>query len=250
MASRSLSFEMALQDMGVLLHRLALLQAVPGAAADDDPDRDVLLELAGLFDPEELQLYYQIALQGRSDIGLAPDDYAGFTMTLLRMLAFAPEEPRAVARPAQPRAVVSIRPDAPAVPVESKKNGGESGWGEIVGGLGLTGMTRMLAQHCELVHQDDNRVELTISRLHERLLDKPYQDKLKVALQHRFGAGVRVTISVGDGNGNSPAALADRDKQRRQAQAVAEIEQDPFVRELVENFDAQIVESTIKPIQQ
>jgi DNA polymerase-3 subunit gamma/tau len=120
----------------------------------------------------------------------------------------------------------------------------------IVEELGLSGMTRMLAQHCELVRQDGNRVELTISRLHERLLDKPYQDKLKAALQQRFGAGVRVTISVGDGNGNSPAALADRDKQQRQAQAVAEIEQDPFVRELVDNFDARIVESTIKPIQQ
>jgi DNA polymerase-3 subunit gamma/tau len=241
MASRSLSFEMALQDMGVILHRLALLQAVPGTVADDDPDRDILLELAGLFDAEDLQLYYQIALQGRSDIGLAPDDYAGFTMTLLRMLAFAPEQPRAVA---------SVRADEPVVQAESKKNDGEPDWAVIVEGLGLSGMARMLAQHCELVRQDGNRVELTISRLHERLLDKPYQDKLKAALQQRFGAGVRVSIRVGDSNGNSPAALADRDKQQRQAQAVAEIEQDPFVRELVDNFDARIVESTIKPIQQ
>jgi DNA polymerase-3 subunit gamma/tau len=249
MASRSLSFEMALQEMGVLLHRLALLQSVPAAAADDDPDRDVLLELTEAFHPEELQLYYQIALQGRSDIGLAPDDYAGFTMTLLRMLAFAPEDSRAVARPAQPLASAPVRADAAAVEVDSKKNEGEPAWGEIVEGLGLSGMARMLAQHCELVRQDGNRVELAISRVHERLLDKPYQDKLKAALQQHFGGGVRVTITVGEGNDNSPAALADRDKQRRHAQAVAEIEQDPFVRELVENFDARIVEATIKPIQ-
>ena len=253
MASRSLSFEMALQDMGTLLHRLALLQAVPGTAADDDPDREVLLELAGSFGAEDLQLYYQIALQGRGDIGLAPDDYAGFTMTLLRMLAFVPEESRVMTgtnQAAQPRAAVSARAEAGAAPADSKKNVSDPGWVEIVEGLGLSGMTRMLAQHCELVCRDDSRIELTISRLHERLLDKPYQDKLKAALQQRFGAGVRVTLSVGDGNGNSPAALADRDKQRRQAQAVAEIEQDPFVRELVENFDARVVESTIKPIQQ
>jgi DNA polymerase-3 subunit gamma/tau len=132
---------------------------------------------------------------------------------------------------------------------KTKKNAGDSGWVEMVEALGLSGMARMLAQHCELVRRDDSRIELAISKLHERLLDKPYQDKLKAALQQRFGAGVRVTISVGDGNGNSPAALADRDKQRRQAEAVAEIEQDPFVRELVENFDARVVESTIKPIQ-
>jgi DNA polymerase-3 subunit gamma/tau len=251
MASRSLSFEMALQELGVLLHRLALLQAVPDAVAEDEPERNALLELAGLFGAEDLQLYYQIALQGRSDIGLAPDDYAGFTMTLLRMLAFAPEESRPLARPhqsVQPRAAVPV-PVVNSGPVESKKNVDDSAWVEMVEGLGLSGMTRMLAQHCELVRRDDSRIELAISKLHERLLDKPYQDKLKAALQQRFGAGVRVTISVGDGNGNSPAALADRDKQRRQAEAVAEIEQDPFVRELVENFDARVVESTIKPIQ-
>ncbi|MBI4204510.1 MAG: DNA polymerase III subunit gamma/tau [Betaproteobacteria bacterium] len=250
MAGRSLSFEMALQDMGVLLHRLALLQTVPGTVADDDPDRDVLLELAGMFDAEDLQLYYQIALQGRNDIGLAPDDYAGFTMTLLRMLAFAPGPPVEGARPAQAGTFAPVRAAAPAVAVESKKNDDEATWGEIVEGLGLSGMARMLAQHCELVRRDADRVELTISRLHERLLDRPYQDKVKAALQQRFGAGVRVTISVGNGSGSSPAVLADREKQRRQAQAIADIEQDPFVRELVENFDARIVESTIKPTQQ
>jgi DNA polymerase-3 subunit gamma/tau len=58
-----------------------------------------------------------------------------------------------------------------------------------------------------------------------------------------------VSFRVGDGNGSSPAALADREKQSLQARAVAEIEQDPFVRELVEDFDGRIIESTIKPVQ-
>lgn len=249
MASRSLSLEMALQDLGVLLHRLALLQVLPSAVAEDEPDREVLLELAGLFDAEDLQLHYQIALQGRSDIGLAPDEYAGFTMTLLRMLAFAPEAPRAVASVVAPRTPAAVSAEAPTTAPAAKKNGSESDWGALIEQLGLSGMTRMLAQHCELVRQDADSIELSIAKLHERLLDKPYQDKLKAALQQRFGAQMRVTISVADGIGNSPAALADRERQRRQAQAVAEIEQDPFVRELVENFDARVVESTIKPIQ-
>jgi len=90
MNERSLSLEMALQDLGALLHRIALVQLVPEAAAEDDPDRETLIELATGFKADELQLYYQIAVQGRCEIGLAPDEYAGFTMTLLRMLAFAP----------------------------------------------------------------------------------------------------------------------------------------------------------------
>ncbi|MBI4195465.1 MAG: DNA polymerase III subunit gamma/tau [Betaproteobacteria bacterium] len=250
MASRSLSFEMALQDLGALLHRLALVQQVPQVLADDDPDRAVLAEMAEYFNAEDLQLYYEIALQGRRDIGLAPDEYAGFTMTLLRMLAFAPQG--ASARPRQEARPVGVSPEAvtPAAAAESKKNESEAGWAEIVDQLKLSGMARMLAQHCELVRRDESRIDLRISRLHERLLERPYQDKLKAALQLRFGSALRVAITVANGNGNSPAEVADREKQQRQARAVAEIEQDPFVRELVENFDARIIESTIKPIQQ
>ena len=243
MASLSLSFDTALQELAVLLHRIALLQRVPGALASDDPERGALAELAAQFDAEDLQLYYQISLQGRHDIGLAPDEYAGFTMTLLRMLAFAPGTSRAAVRPvAQPVA-------AAALPAESKKNDGGKTWAEIVDQLEVSGMTRMLAQHCELVSRSDTHIELAISKVHERLLDKAYQDRLKAALQRRFGGPLKITIGVGNGNGNSPAELADRKRDQRRAQAVAEIEQDPFVRELVEGFDARIIESTIKPIE-
>jgi DNA polymerase-3 subunit gamma/tau len=61
---------------------------------EDDPDAAALKALAGLFGAEDLQLYYQVAVQARSEIGLAPDEYAGFTMALLRMLAFAPVRSR------------------------------------------------------------------------------------------------------------------------------------------------------------
>jgi DNA polymerase-3 subunit gamma/tau len=247
MASRSLSFDMALQYLGVLLHRLALMQTVPGALGEDEPDREALHELAGLFGADELQLYYQIALQGRADIGLAPDEYAGFTMTLLRMLAFSPDDARAPR--IQPATGSSANnADSPTLDT-SKKNGGPTDWSEVVAALEVSGMARMLAQHCELVRHDGDRMDLSIPKMHERLLDKPYQEKLKAALQQRYGSALRVTIAVGDANG-SPAAMADRERQRKQAQAVAEIEQDPFVRELVENFDARVVESTIKPLDQ
>ncbi|MGI4717626.1 MAG: DNA polymerase III subunit gamma/tau [Janthinobacterium lividum] len=105
MASRSLSYNGALQDLGTLLHRIALAQSVPSAVPQDLPELADILRLAQAFDPQEVQLYYQIAVHGRNEIGLAPDEYAGFTMTLLRMLAFRPgqggaEQPAAPAAPA------------------------------------------------------------------------------------------------------------------------------------------------------
>ncbi|GGC05563.1 hypothetical protein GCM10007205_13400 [Oxalicibacterium flavum] len=90
MAARSLSYNAALQDLGSLLHRVALAQSVPAAVPEDLPEREDILRLAGLFDAEEIQLFYQIAVHGRNELGLAPDEYAGFSMTLLRMLAFRP----------------------------------------------------------------------------------------------------------------------------------------------------------------
>src|SRR5450830_1292805 len=90
MASRSLSYNGALQDLGTLLHRIALAQSVPAAVPSDLPEYADIVRLAAAFDAEEVQLYYQIAVHGRNELGLAPDEYAGFSMTLLRMLAFRP----------------------------------------------------------------------------------------------------------------------------------------------------------------
>ncbi len=90
MASRSLSYKAALQDLGSMLHQIAVAQMVPAALAEDLPERAELVRLAQSFNREEIQLFYQIAVHGRNEIGLAPDEYAGFSMSLLRMLAFRP----------------------------------------------------------------------------------------------------------------------------------------------------------------
>jgi DNA polymerase-3 subunit gamma/tau len=120
MAARSLSYNGALQDLGTLLHRIALAQTVPAALPDDLPEYADIVRLAAAFDAEEVQLYYQIAVHGRNELGLAPDEYAGFSMTLLRMLAFRPgvggAEGQAPAAPAVSRqaAMASARAAAGA----------------------------------------------------------------------------------------------------------------------------------------
>jgi DNA polymerase-3 subunit gamma/tau len=90
MAARSLSWSAALQDLGTLLNRIAIAQAVPAALPDDLPELEDIQRLAAQFSAEDIQLFYQIVVHGRQELGLAPDEYAGFTMTLLRMLAFTP----------------------------------------------------------------------------------------------------------------------------------------------------------------
>ncbi|CAM2173302.1 DNA polymerase III subunit gamma/tau [Paraburkholderia sacchari] len=90
MSLRSLSFSTALQDLASLFHRVAWAQFAPASVLEEWPEADDLRRFADVLSAERVQLFYQIATLGRSELGLAPDEYAGFTMTLLRMLAFEP----------------------------------------------------------------------------------------------------------------------------------------------------------------
>jgi DNA polymerase-3 subunit gamma/tau len=116
MAARSLSYNAALQDLGTILHQIALAQTVPAALSDDLPQREDIVRLAQQFDVEQVQLFYQIVVHGRNELGLAPDEYAGFSMTLLRMLAFRPlsvasgdaPPPAPAAAPARPASAAQL----------------------------------------------------------------------------------------------------------------------------------------------
>ena len=111
-----LSAHGTLDEMAALLQQMAVLQAVPDAVDPDDPDAPESVRLAALFAPDETQLLYSIALHGRAELALAPDEYSGLVMVLLRMLAFRPQDEGAAKRgPAAPTAAPAPRP----VPVVS-----------------------------------------------------------------------------------------------------------------------------------
>ncbi len=100
-----------LEDMAMLLQRMAVMQMVPGMSQDgDDPDSQGLADLAEAMPAEETQLLYSLCLHGRTELGLAPDEYAALTMVLLRLLAF--KLPAGTAEKKSPRA--SLRPLADA----------------------------------------------------------------------------------------------------------------------------------------
>ncbi len=260
MAARSLSFDSALQELATLLHRIALAQTLPEALGEEEPDRDSLFELAASLGKEEVQLLYQIAIHGRRDLGLAPDEYAGFTMTLMRMLAFVPVEPGSatlapVADAGQdaprPQAVRSAPATLAREPAAVPGAGIErefADWRALVTRIKVGGMARMLADNCEFRGLYGDNLELAVPEAHKHLLEKAYTEKLQTALGEYFGRKLRVKITSG-GSGNTPAAMENQERQAKLAKAIESIDRDPFVRELVENFDARVNDSTIKPIQ-
>jgi DNA polymerase-3 subunit gamma/tau len=266
MAIRSLAFDAALQDLATLLHRVALAQTVPQAIAEDEPERARLLELAQQFSTEDVQLFYQIAIHGRNEIDLAPDEYAGFTMTLLRMLAFMPGGAQASTRPAPERTapptsvaappVAQARPQPPQIaeaPVEKYVAGSSVplDWNVLLGQLSVQGMAKELAKHCVLENFSEGKMTLNLAPQHKHLqTNKMAQEKLQAALAEYFAQPVRLVVALGTANAATPAAVEQHEKQTRQQQAVEAITQDPFVREAQAQFGAQIIEGSIKPIQQ
>jgi DNA polymerase III subunit gamma/tau len=233
MQARSLSFDAALADLASLLLRLALAQSVADAA-DDARVR----ELAGRIDAESVQLYYQIALQGREDLPLAPDEHAGFVMTVLRMLAFRPEG----AAKALPVTPATSTPKAAAAAPAAKS----SGWPELVQQLPVSGAARELARNAELKRRDGSSFELVVPKAKAYLAERSYVDKLKAALEQHLGGSVILKVAAGEVAGGSVASLEAGEREARRAAATQAVKGDGFVQDLVNMFDGKVVDSTIR----
>ena len=261
MESRSLSFDSALQDLATLLHQISLAQSAPEALGADLPERERILQLAQQFDAEELQLHYQIALHGRRDLPLAPDEYAGFSMSLMRMLAFRPAEAGVAAAPApakkKPETPIAREAAAAALaaarPVARSAAAGASGpafdgdWPKLANQLKVSGVARQLAQQSELRGFDGESMELGLAFSAKHLAERIYQEKLRAALQEHFGKPVALKIVIGEINGNTAAVKAQSEREARQGKALEAIQGDAFVRDLMDTFDATIVSDSVKP---
>jgi len=230
MQERNVSFDGALQELATLLHRIALAQTAPDALTEEDAERERLVRLAQTLDAEDVQLYYQIAIHARQDLPFAPDEYAGFTMGLLRMLAFRVEEPRPAGA-----AQAKSAPQAPR-PAAQAPGQFDGDWPKLVRSLKLTGVAGQLAQASELKRFERDLIELRVAPASRHLAEKNYQDKLRAVLESHFGRPTRLALEIGETRGDSA-----RDR------AAVAIAGDAFVKDLVENFDATIVESSIKP---
>jgi len=122
---RGLSAAAALEELAMLLQQMALVQAVPGALDDDDPDTPETIRLASLWPADEVQLLYSIALHGREELALLHDEYAALTMVLLRFLAFPAAPPDAAG--ARPTPVAAATASSAAAAEASVHNGARSG---------------------------------------------------------------------------------------------------------------------------
>ena len=273
MNERNLSFDAALNDLANLIQTISVAQAIPDALEASYLDRDQVITLTKQISAEQLQLLYQIAILGRRDLYLAPEEFAGFTMTLLRMLSFAPQEaiaskvvspqkkeipinvikPEIISKPNQ------VSPDAleikkkieviDEIKDEEKKetlifNGN---WRELVDQLKL-GLVKALAQQSELVSFKNNEMILSIADEHKHLLNETYQKKLESSLSEHFNQRIKLVI-LQKGANNSPLKQKQEERSTLMKDTEEAILQDQFVQSLLTEFNAEIIPSSIKPNQ-
>jgi DNA polymerase-3 subunit gamma/tau len=259
-------YDRALAELATFIQRIAIVQVVPQAAADDEEfDAAELRRLAQAISPEDAQLYYQIALGGRRDLNMAPDPRIGFEMTLLRMLAFRPDDAAqaassGAARPAssiapKPRAPAASSPAvapaapaptgaAPAVRLMSLDAGN---WPAVVEAAGLSGMVRQFALNCVPAHFEADALTLKIDAAASDRRTRVIDEKLIAGLSKYFARDLRVNFEVAATEIDSPARQRVLAEQERVARAASAFEADPTVKGLRERFGADIDVGSVKP---
>ncbi len=263
-------FDRALVEVAALLQRLAIIQIVPEAASQDEEyDADELARLARALAPEDVQLYYQIALGGRRDLAMAPEPRLGFEMTLLRMLAFRPETDStrisAASTLAPANARTSVTAAAPAAsPVRAPLAAAApapviapalappttidaSNWLNVVDAAQLTGMVRQLALNCVPASFDDGLLSLRLDAAAADRRTKQIEEKLLLALEKYLGKDIRLSIEIAGSGLATPARQRAIAEQDRTSIAAAAFEDDAAVRGLRERFGAEIDVASVKP---
>ncbi len=277
MTARSLSLSSALDELASLFHRIAVAQTVP-ETTDALQDADQVSRYAEVLSPEAVQLAYQICVQGRADLPLAPDEATGFVMTLLRLLAFEPatrssnsaeqtssspprEPANAPARHVmpQPQPVPSMRrlttaPSAlPATDVAAAEAAVTAqvaeinDWPAFVAGMKLSGIALQLAAQTELKEVAGNEIVLAVPEGSRHLTDKAYADKFKAAVETALGKRVRMRFEFGEASTATLAAQEKRKRSESQATTEAAFRDDPFVQDVLERFSAKVRPESIKP---
>lgn len=283
MAATAVDFNAALEELTSLLHRVAVIQVVPGSSFDDIWPQEEVVALAQVLAPEDVQLFYQIALKGRQEMTLVADRRQGFEMTLLRMLAFRLEidEPAAGAQPQNSPAVAKVAAPSPATvatppsrnttpsstiseatrkvpqpqpapppePVAAiKGNVNANQWSEVVQALKLRGMATQLALHCVCESADDDHWVLRLAPAHSSLNQKNLLERLNDALSQYLQRPVKMTVRVADeaGGDETPAAKREREEKQHRRDITASLEEDPNVQTMKSMFDARVLPDSIR----
>ncbi len=266
-AEFSPDFGVVLDELATILHNIQIKQLVPNYENTEYSDSVTIDALASRLAPEEVQLYYQLAITGRRDMNLAPSMRMGFEMTLLRMLAFRPvgeaQTPRPQHRPESAEKSVAQKPvrmssppiEKPKEPVAEATSSALSepidiqNWPALIEAAKLRGPVGQLAQHAAFIAWEGNTLRLALKAAHEHLNTPVIMEKMQQQLEAALKRPVKLRFEKADAMAQTPADSALLLKSEQQRGAQENLNNDPLVQSLMQNFGARIIPESIKPME-
>jgi DNA polymerase-3 subunit gamma/tau len=276
MAANNVDFNHVLKILQSNVHQLSLLKIVPQGLERSGVDVVKLQELATQVAALDLQIYYQATLMGARDLPYAPDLVTGFEMIVLRMLAFEPvldsKVPIAVVPPLNASAaqqvttsvnqginsvasgmdpMTNVSQNMVSQPIMKQQtstiaNITVKDWAEIIPQLNLTGLSKLIAENCNLESVQEGSVVLTLHEAQKPLLNAKHTERIQEALQKYYQRPLKLTINVGVVKSETPAAQGQRLQQEAHSAAEAAIRADATLQQFTETFAATITDIQVK----
>ena len=259
MAELSPDYDAMLSRLLALLHDTAVAQVLPD---NSELINETCRGFARQLDKETVQLYYQLALNGRRDLQMAPDPKTAFAMTLIRMLAFRPWQasdpapataPEADPAPAPGKTLPETAPQIVAPPqavqtgdIGRRALADNDDWRQLVESVALTGLTRELASHCALREHREGRICLSLHPDQAHLASAQQKEQLQAALRQCFGAETRLVMNTDIPVEETPAQTKARNELEARQSDLQAVENDPDVKRFVDTFDATIDRDSIR----
>ena len=265
MADDMVDFADVLASMMSCLQRIAVLQIVPDIKSTPlHNDSDAALSaIASRALPEDIQIYYQMVLQGRRDLVDSPDLQTAFDITLVRMLVFVaaadqdPDNTQATSALLVPQhdhvsstSAVTVTTQTPK-PAHVNNAAGHvtpvietdsNEWEALTAQMPLGNPVRQLAKHCTMDNKNDTSVGLRLPSLHAFLNSKNNREQLTAALTQLRGCTQQVSIRIDEGNASTPT----EPHTEQHLLATTSVGSNPEVDMLMKTFNARILSTDSK----
>ena len=257
-----------LNDLTSLFHKIATTQMID----DVKQVSPEINELAKIISAQDLQLYYQIAINGQKDMRHSPSEQIGLEMTLLRMIAFHPDSQAEKKTLKSSQSSNTINKEPPKEKIQGNsltkdklpiKVGEESiqaienqlnvksqnDWEKIITELGFAGAAKMLVKNTVFDSLKDQILTLTLSDDFINLLTQNTQSSIEKTLNEDY-PGITLVINPGSTNGSSLSQKESVKSEEKRKQTENQFLNDDGLKELQEVFNSQVDVKSIKSIKE
>jgi len=263
MAHKGENLSNVLKDLTSLFHKISIAQIIN----DQKQTSPEILDLANRFTAQDLQLYYQIAINGQKDINLSPSGQIGLEMTLLRMITFHPDFEESEKKTLNPSPTNTLKKnpstDSPVIASTTSKELNDipnikvnhldikthEEWEKIITNLDFNGAAKMLVKNTVFKSLIKQNLTLTLSEEFINLHTTKTEESIKNAL-HKLYPALTIMIEPGETNGNSLSQKESIKNEQIQKQTESQFLSDDGLKELQEVFKSQVDLKSIKSIKE